>query len=83
MQVLCWLANELGISRLHRWKRARRVGGFMVRRCARCGERQEQDFPGGKWITVNLKRVRKRKPAARMESSVEQPERAFRDPEPF
>jgi hypothetical protein len=35
---------------LHNWKKGRRVKGYVVRRCARCPERQEH--VGGRWVTV-------------------------------
>ena len=43
----------------HRWAKGKRVKGFLVRKCDRCGERQEQHFPGGAWKTVALLKRRK------------------------
>lgn len=46
---------------LHRWKKGRRVKGFVVRRCGACPARQEQSFPGGGWKAVpRTKRVRRK-----------------------
>lgn len=72
-RVLCAIGTDLGINRLHQWKRGRRVNGFLVRRCAVCRQKQEQTFPGGHWLSVSSKRVRR--PALKPETLMDEQRR--------
>ena len=60
MRLLCRVAQATGWDALHSWKKGRRGGGFLRRRCRGCSARQMR--VSGKWLLVEpVKRVRTRK----------------------